>query len=95
MLPARAGAVPLLAGATRRGAAAGGARQRTVLLGALVLIGTDCPALTTTVLRRAFEALEHSDVVFGPARDGGYYLVGLRRPMRDRKSTRLNSSHYS
>ena len=44
-----------------------------------VIIGTDCPGLTATVMQRAFEALRHSDVVFGPARDGGYYLIGLRR----------------
>lgn len=45
----------------------------------LVIIGTDCPALTPEHLREAFAALAANDVVFGPAADGGYYLVGLRR----------------
>lgn len=47
----------------------------------LILIGTDCPALTSTHLRRAASALvAGDDAVFYPAEDGGYVLVGLRRP---------------
>ena len=45
-----------------------------------VVIGTDCPALTAGHLERAFQALETSDAVLGPTHDGGYYLIGLRRP---------------
>jgi rSAM/selenodomain-associated transferase 2/rSAM/selenodomain-associated transferase 1 len=45
----------------------------------VVLIGTDCPALTSRHLQEAFDHLEYADVVLGPARDGGYYLVGLHR----------------
>ncbi len=44
----------------------------------LVIIGTDCPGLTAEVLTSAFESLGASDVVLGPAFDGGYYLIGLR-----------------
>jgi hypothetical protein len=44
-----------------------------------VLIGADCPALTPAYLREAIAALEGADVVLGPARDGGYVLVGARR----------------
>lgn len=48
---------------------------------ATLLFGTDIPALDATVLERAFGALESgADAVFGPALDGGYYLVGLRKP---------------
>ncbi len=48
---------------------------------ALILIGTDCPALTKDYLRRAVGALESgSDVVLGPAEDGGYVLIGARKP---------------
>jgi len=43
----------------------------------VVVIGTDCPSLTSNDLKLAFEALEHHDVVVGPAVDGGYYLIGL------------------
>jgi hypothetical protein len=45
----------------------------------VVIIGTDCPALTGALLRTAFEALKQHDIVIGPAHDGGYYLIGLRR----------------
>lgn len=44
-----------------------------------VLVGADCPGLTTGILRLAFEALERCDLVLGPAKDGGYYLIGLVR----------------
>ncbi len=45
-----------------------------------VLIGTDVPALGRGQILTAFDALARHDVVLGPARDGGYYLVGLSRP---------------
>ncbi len=49
---------------------------------ALLIIGTDCPALTEAYLSSALLALESgSDVVLGPAEDGGYVLVGARRPV--------------
>jgi rSAM/selenodomain-associated transferase 1 len=44
-----------------------------------VLVGTDCPSLSAAVLRAAFDALARCDLVFGPAHDGGYYLIGLKR----------------
>jgi hypothetical protein len=44
-----------------------------------VTIGTDCPDLNASLLTQAFEALRHHDLVLGPATDGGYYLIGLRR----------------
>jgi hypothetical protein len=44
-----------------------------------VVIGADCPELEPGVIREAFEALEACDVVLGPASDGGYFLIGLRR----------------
>lgn len=49
--------------------------------GPVVVIGTDCPVLGRGHLRAAADALAVGcDVVFGPAHDGGYYLVGLRGP---------------
>jgi len=44
---------------------------------ATVIIGSDCPGLSPESLARAFDSLSHSRVVIGPARDGGYYLIGL------------------
>ena len=41
-----------------------------------LIIGTDCPSITVDILEQAFEALAESDVVLGPAHDGGYYLMG-------------------
>jgi hypothetical protein len=49
----------------------------------VVLVGTDCPGVTEKILEDAFEGLGDADVVLGPTRDGGYYLIGLRRPVRD------------
>jgi rSAM/selenodomain-associated transferase 1 len=48
--------------------------------GPLLLIGTDCPALTPTLLRQAAAALQTASAVFAPAEDGGYVLVGLHGP---------------
>lgn len=45
-----------------------------------VVIGADCPDLDATMIGEAFTALERRDLVLGPSRDGGYYLIGLRRP---------------
>lgn len=47
----------------------------------VVIIGADCPRLDEGILQNAFAALRENDVVFGPAQDGGYYLVGLRKTM--------------
>jgi rSAM/selenodomain-associated transferase 1 len=43
----------------------------------IVIIGTDCPDLDEASISLAFKQLEVSDVVVGPALDGGYYLLGL------------------
>src|SRR6476469_1715021 len=45
----------------------------------VVIVGIDCPDLDATLLSKAFEELQQHDLVLGPATDGGYYLIGLRR----------------
>lgn len=45
----------------------------------VVIIGTDCPGLTTEHVEAAFAALRTHDVVIGPATDGGYYLLGMKQ----------------
>ncbi len=45
------------------------------------LVGTDAPAIDAAYWRLAFDALAMHDAVFGPAWDGGYALVGLRRSL--------------
>lgn len=49
---------------------------------AVVLIGSDCPFLDAQYLRRAASLLANHDGVLGPATDGGYVLLGLRRVSR-------------
>lgn len=45
----------------------------------LVLVGTDCPSLDGAYVERALLSLEGHDVALGPAQDGGYVLLGLKR----------------
>ncbi|MHC5034424.1 MAG: TIGR04283 family arsenosugar biosynthesis glycosyltransferase [Planctomycetota bacterium] len=45
----------------------------------VVIVGSDCPGLTARLVAQAFDELRSKDLVLGPARDGGYYLIGLRR----------------
>jgi rSAM/selenodomain-associated transferase 1 len=51
--------------------------------GKAVLVGVDIPGLTPAIIREAFKLLSDHDAVFGPASDGGYYLVGLKAPNRE------------
>ena len=47
----------------------------------VLLVGTDCPVLTPAYLAAASASLATHDAVLGPAEDGGYVLVGARRPL--------------
>jgi rSAM/selenodomain-associated transferase 2/rSAM/selenodomain-associated transferase 1 len=65
-----------------------GARMKTALdtrLGSsgppVVLVGTDIPGMSADAVARAFDALVEHDLVLGPSTDGGYWLVGIRRPL--------------
>lgn len=49
----------------------------------VVLVGSDCPYITVTIIRNAFSALSDSGVVIGPAVDGGYYLIGMKEPHKE------------
>lgn len=46
----------------------------------VMALGSDTLGLTPRTVEEAARALERHDVVLGPARDGGYYLIGLTRP---------------
>ncbi len=46
----------------------------------VVLIGSDIPDLPLKFIAEAFSALEEKDAVIGPAYDGGYYLIGFKKP---------------
>lgn len=56
--------------------------MRELAPGPVVIIGTDVPDLRPAHVWAAFKALGSHDAVFGPAPDGGYWLVGLRRRPR-------------
>src|SRR5208337_5602224 len=45
----------------------------------VLLIGSDIPDMSVPLLNEAFNALDSSDAVIGPANDGGYYLIGFNR----------------
>ncbi len=47
----------------------------------VILIGSDCPDITPEILAQSLELLQINDLVLGPAHDGGYYLIGLARPI--------------
>ena len=63
--------------------------------GNVVIIGCDFPEASATDARAAFRALGSASAVFGPAEDGGYWLVGLapKRPARPFANARWSSEH--
>lgn len=56
--------------------------MRSVPPGPVCVIGGDIPGITPARIARAFDALGSSEAVFGPAEDGGYWLVGLSQRAR-------------
>ena len=47
--------------------------------GPVLIIGSDIPGITARHIRDGFKALGNNDAVFGPAPDGGFWMVGLKR----------------
>jgi uncharacterized protein len=45
----------------------------------VVIMGSDCFELSNEIIEKAFNTLEQNDVVIGPASDGGYYLLGMKK----------------
>ena len=50
--------------------------------GPVIIVGSDIPNIRPAHIARAFKLLGRADAVFGPAPDGGYWLVGLKRSPR-------------
>ncbi len=50
----------------------------------VLLVGSDCPGIDAAYLRGAIRALQRTDLVLGPALDGGFVLIAVRRPVSDR-----------
>ena len=59
-----------------------GRLMRGLSPGPVCIIGGDIPGVTRAHIARAFKALGDHEAVFGPAPDGGYWLVGLKRSGR-------------
>jgi hypothetical protein len=83
-----------------QGAGGLGARMQRLMErlppGPVIIVGSDIPAIGRGDIAAAFRALGRSDAVFGPAEDGGYWLVGQRRtpkPLRLFDAVRWSSQH--
>ncbi|MEL6461637.1 MAG: TIGR04282 family arsenosugar biosynthesis glycosyltransferase [Cyanobacteria bacterium J06641_2] len=49
----------------------------------VVIIGIDCPGVNAEILAQAFEKIHDCNLLLGPAVDGGYYLIGLKRAIKE------------
>lgn len=56
--------------------------DRLTVYDAFLIIGSDIPEISDTILNEAFRKLREVDVVIGPALDGGYYLIALKKNCR-------------
>jgi rSAM/selenodomain-associated transferase 1 len=56
--------------------------MQQIPIGPTIIIGADIPEIHPKNIAEAFRLLGHKDTVFGPAQDGGYWLVGQRRRPR-------------
>ncbi|MBI2470333.1 MAG: TIGR04282 family arsenosugar biosynthesis glycosyltransferase [Planctomycetes bacterium] len=48
-----------------------------------IIIGTDCPEIDATLIENAFDLLKGKDIIIGPCKDGGYYLLGMSKHVHD------------
>ena len=48
-----------------------------------IIIGTDCPEIDAALIDDAFDVLKEKDIVIGPCKDGGYYLLGMSKLVSD------------
>lgn len=49
----------------------------------VIVIGSDAPLLSREIMEQAFFDLDRNELILGPAKDGGYYLMGLKKPELD------------
>jgi glycosyltransferase A (GT-A) superfamily protein (DUF2064 family) len=75
-----------LGGRMRRALAAAGPGPR-------LLVGSDIPGMTAAHIAAAFRLLGRHDIVLGPARDGGFWLIGCRHRPPDFGTVRWSSPH--
>jgi uncharacterized protein len=58
----------------------------------ICIIGTDCFELSGDIIKQAFEQLHTNDAVIGPAKDGGYYLLGMKKTIQELFKNKIWSS---
>ncbi len=58
-----------------------------------LVLGSDSPTLPASLILAAVDALEHADLVLGPAHDGGYYLIGARDHAPSLDKVRWSTEH--
>ncbi len=46
----------------------------------MILIGSDTPDITDQIISQGFAELDKHDIIIGPAQDGGFYLIGMKKP---------------
>ncbi len=63
--------------------------------GPVMIIGADIPGIRAHHIAEAFDALGRADAVIGPAEDGGFWLIGLRRGGRAVPKTLFNAVRWS
>lgn len=61
--------------------------------GPVIVIGTDCPQVTRSDIADGFKALRRHDAVFGPADDGGFWLMGMNTPVQPSIFDNVRWSH--
>jgi rSAM/selenodomain-associated transferase 1 len=49
----------------------------------VVIIGSDCYELTEGIINQSFDEMDNAETVIGPAKDGGYYLLGMKEPIKN------------
>lgn len=49
----------------------------------IIIIGSDCPDISQIIINNGFAQLAKNNAVLGPAQDGGYYLIGLKKTIPD------------
>ena len=59
----------------------------------VITIGTDIPTMRRSDIAAGFKALKHNDAVIGPAKDGGFYLIGLNAPTDPKLFNTIRWSH--
>jgi uncharacterized protein len=59
----------------------------------VITIGTDIPTMKRADIAAGFKALKHNDAVIGPAKDGGFYLIGLNAPAEPELFNTIRWSH--